>query len=433
MRPRALLLLIVALIPATSHRSEAQEVEELKKGVVKITARVEGKARIGTGFIARLDKDAAYVVTASHVIEGDPQPEVTFFTQPARSFGAKVIGIEGGDPKGLAVLLVSGSLPSNLRRLAIDQDLQVKGGEGVTIIGFPSLLATPWTVSTGTISGLKGRELTFQGPVEEGNSGGPVLFDGRVVGVVTEARGTFGYAVPASMIGFVLTSWRIELAPEEVAGPDGVRMVLVPAGVFKMGREAQQVYLDAFYIDKALDVRADSPAQGSNWLEAQKHCHRLNKRLATEAEWEKAARGSYVAAGGAPEWVADWYQKDYPEVRSSRNPIGPSTGESNDGQLEKYDLQTREKLDEQEQSNQRLLEQEREREREMRSRSSYYIGGQIEFLLYRQRDARARLLSERKQKRPRTDQMKVVRDRVDGRRGVFSMEIVAFRCARDAR
>jgi hypothetical protein len=45
---------------------------QAKLGVVKITAEVEGEQpKVGTGFIVRWEKDAAYIVTASHVIEGD--------------------------------------------------------------------------------------------------------------------------------------------------------------------------------------------------------------------------------------------------------------------------------------------------------------------------------------------------------------------------
>ena len=60
----------------------AQDIDDMKRGVVKITAQAEGKTKVGTGFIVRLEKDAAYIVTASHVIEGDPKPQVTFFPQP---------------------------------------------------------------------------------------------------------------------------------------------------------------------------------------------------------------------------------------------------------------------------------------------------------------------------------------------------------------
>ena len=67
------------LLVGVSHASlGAENIKDLKKGVVKITAQVEGKTKVGTGFIVRVEKNAAYIVTAAHVIEGDPQPQVTF-------------------------------------------------------------------------------------------------------------------------------------------------------------------------------------------------------------------------------------------------------------------------------------------------------------------------------------------------------------------
>ena len=65
------LLLLAVLFP---HALRAQDIAQIKKGVVKITTQVEGKSRVGTGFVVRVEKDAIYIVTAAHVTEGDPKP-----------------------------------------------------------------------------------------------------------------------------------------------------------------------------------------------------------------------------------------------------------------------------------------------------------------------------------------------------------------------
>jgi formylglycine-generating enzyme required for sulfatase activity len=171
-------------------------------------------------------------------------------------------------------------------------------------------------------------------------------------------------------------------------------MMLVPAGEFIMGfsfgtpREGPQrlVYLDAFYIDK-YEVTNDQfrkagmtattggefndpykPVVVLTWFQARDYCAKVGKRLPTEAEWEKAARGTdgrpypwgsnpwvayaeeslktgwsedvgkypsalspygaYDMLGNVSEWVADWYQKDYYRQAPERNPKGPSSGKN---------------------------------------------------------------------------------------------------------
>ena len=228
-------------------------------------------------------------------------------------------------------------------------------------------------------------------------------------------------------------------APEAGSSSAVEKMVLVPAGQFTMGATPEQqqevldfgwsdnwlqhmgplvksagpshqVYLDAFFIDihevsnqeyanfvdatgHRLPVswgvgrfnQPDLPVVSVSWGDANAYCVWAGKRLPTEAEWEKAARGltgavypwgnswdstklrsaeefarqplqtfaawlgwerainelpaevgSYPEgkspfglmdmAGNVWEWVADWFDADYYAASPARNPRGPATG-----------------------------------------------------------------------------------------------------------
>jgi formylglycine-generating enzyme required for sulfatase activity len=193
-----------------------------------------------------------------------------------------------------------------------------------------------------------------------------------------------------------------------MTGEDGREMVEVPEGPFKMGSNEgdydeapeHQVYLKSFYIDKyevtqkeydrfvratkrskpfvpVFDddlsniIKPEYPAIGMSWLDATAYCQWAGKRLPTEAEWEKAAKGEgdrkypwgnsiapkyanldgaedgykylappgkfeagrsayglYDMAGNVAEWVADTYDDKYYTKSPYRDPKGPEEGQN---------------------------------------------------------------------------------------------------------
>ncbi len=185
--------------------------------------------------------------------------------------------------------------------------------------------------------------------------------------------------------------------------PSRPGMAYVPAGPFLMGSNADdpivfdhekgseqpqhEVVLKAFYIDKTevtnkqfdqiikehrRDERSscdDCPVTAVTWFEARAYCDKLKKRLPTEAEWEKAAKGGneerpakladyalkladhawfnanslqgtkpvgklkpngygiYDMLGNVREWTNDWFDPSYYQHSPKENPPGPEKGE----------------------------------------------------------------------------------------------------------
>jgi hypothetical protein len=114
---------------------------------------------------------------------------------------AEVLDREEDDVKGLALLRlkVRSGMAKGVTALELGATTQLGGGEDVRVIGFPDGTAF-WTVGSGVIARLEGRNLVFSGSVRSGNSGGPVIFNGQVIGLMTDVSGSSAYAARGEVI-----------------------------------------------------------------------------------------------------------------------------------------------------------------------------------------------------------------------------------------
>ena len=336
MRPLLLLTCLLHLAAAAA----AQDVAAALASVVRISGtRGETPVR-GSGFVVAVSGGVATVVTASHVIEG-ARFEVAFAAATDRFpvDAADVLGMDRGPD--LAVFLVRGAIPAGVASLDFDVESRPRAAESLLLVGFPQSSRTPLTKSR-NYSGRRGTLLLLDLPVGEGFSGGPVVRDGKVVGVVTDEDPQLTYAVNALVAReFVLGSGIVLCRFGEERAFEGIEFVRVCAGIFTMGsadddelvsnneKPAHRVTLSEFWIGKyeitneqyrrfraAHEGDADLPATQVSWNDAKAFCESFGFRLPTEAEWEYAARAGTQTAWSFGDDESEigryaWYDEDF--------------------------------------------------------------------------------------------------------------------------
>lgn len=171
----------------------------------------------GTGFVVNKH---GLVVTSHHVVGG--AAEIGVWTTGGQRFSATLVGAD--EVNDLAFLRIL-EPPDELPVLELGCSEDVRAGDWIVSIGSP--FGLPRSVTVGNVSyvGRHLRDVTrvsndylqFSAPVNEGNSGGPVLdLEGRVIGVTTQvmksAQG-MSFAVPSRTL-----KWAMERAG---SSPDG--------------------------------------------------------------------------------------------------------------------------------------------------------------------------------------------------------------------
>jgi regulator of sirC expression with transglutaminase-like and TPR domain len=212
----ALLLLSLACL---SHAQDAPEkkakktakktatVEELaekaKPSIVVIlhTGRQGKQAGLGTGFVV---SDDGLIATNFHVI-GEGRPITVQMPDGTKH---DVVSVHASDRHlDLAIIRIAAK---GLKPLEIGDSDKLKSGQPITVLGHPQGLK--YSVVAGVLSGKRDIEgvemLQIATPIEQGNSGGPVLDNfGRVVGVVSMkslVTANLGFAVPSNFVQTLL-------------------------------------------------------------------------------------------------------------------------------------------------------------------------------------------------------------------------------------
>jgi S1-C subfamily serine protease len=157
----------------------------------KVPEKKAGPENIGFGTAWGVEK--GYLVTASHVVEGDGRISVYLGGEKIGT-ATRVVNDKVND---IAILKMS----NNYKISALQtSDKVARLGQSVFTLGFPvpGVLGQRIKMTAGEISSTSGmqddiRQIQISVPIQQGNSGGPIIgWDGKVVGVVHAKLSRFG-------------------------------------------------------------------------------------------------------------------------------------------------------------------------------------------------------------------------------------------------
>jgi tetratricopeptide (TPR) repeat protein len=203
------MVLAVVLLAACVGQSHADKDEGLYANILRGTGLVLTPKGSGTAWV--VDPDQGLLVTNEHVVtshdqvdvvfpeygeDGRPVAELSYYVEHAKRLRAEVIDADG--PRDLALIRLRVKLPERVSALKLAKQ-EPEPADRVHSVGNPSASGALWIYSTGTVRQVYRKEWRFadgpvrvarilelQSPINNGDSGGPVVNDaGEVVGVVS--------------------------------------------------------------------------------------------------------------------------------------------------------------------------------------------------------------------------------------------------------
>lgn len=213
--------LSIELLPAEEEELTLHQVyEKCVPSIVAVTAYIEqdndDSYYWGTGVILSED---GYIVTNSHVIEGSCRGKVTLWNDD--EYEVRLVGY---DPRSdIAVLKI------DARGLTPAEFCDTEGlavGDRVVAIGNPLGAEFRSTMTEGIISGID-RDISYNGttltllqtstPINEGNSGGPLInMCGQVIGITNMKMSNRSGSVTIEGVGFAIPSKTVKTMADSI-------------------------------------------------------------------------------------------------------------------------------------------------------------------------------------------------------------------------